>query len=86
MSTAEPRVDVIVCNGVDPQTGERCGRVYKNYGPWDAQTSARTAGWRIGLLLGGGLDAMCPRCARPDPELVKVCRDLRTAATQRGAA
>jgi len=40
---------------------------------------ARAAGWRIGwrkVESAWILDPHCPRCARPDPELVKLCREL----------
>jgi hypothetical protein len=38
---------------------------------------ARAAGWRIGPLRDDQpRDAMCPRCARPDPVTVQLCRDL----------
>lgn len=40
---------------------------------------ARAAGWRIGALPDGRHDAMCPRCARPDPVLVRLCKELARA-------
>lgn len=67
----EPRL-AVVCNGVDPETGERCGRTYTRGG----DDAARAAGWRIGQLPNGERDAMCPRCGKPDPALTKLCRDL----------
>ena len=38
---------------------------------------ARAAGWRLSPARDDGShDAMCPRCARPDPELVRGLRVL----------
>jgi hypothetical protein len=38
---------------------------------------ARAEGWRVGPARADGThDAMCPRCARPDPELVRLCGEL----------
>jgi hypothetical protein len=43
---------------------------------WETPTEhaqrARAAGWRI----GPAGDAYCGRCARPDQQLVRLCRDL----------
>jgi hypothetical protein len=37
---------------------------------------ARAAGWKIGALPDGTHDAMCSRCAKPDPVLVRLCKEL----------
>jgi len=39
--------------------------------------NARAAGWRIGHRTDGTPDAMCPRCAAPDPDTLTHLRDLR---------
>jgi hypothetical protein len=65
----------VICNGINPANGERCGREYTRGGP----DNARAAGWHIGILPSGERDAMCPRCARPDPALLKLCRELEGA-------
>ena len=42
----------------------------------------RAAGWRIGpQRVDGTHDAMCPRCARPDPTLTALCRTLTKGPT-----
>jgi hypothetical protein len=43
---------------------------------------ARAAGWKIGALPDGVHDAMCAACARPDPVLARLCRDLRRELQQ----
>jgi hypothetical protein len=55
---------------------ERCGKVFKGWGQWSILDQARAAGWRIGRLVDGTPDAMCPACAKPDPATVALCRDL----------
>jgi hypothetical protein len=70
-----PRLTAIACRGVGPG-GERCGRTYTGRGSWSLLDQARAAGWRIGALVDGTPDAMCERCSRPDPELVRLCREL----------
>lgn len=62
----------IVCSGrpVDADNrpvGDPCNRQH----PGPAEV-ARAAGWRI----GPAGDAMCPRCARPDPNLTRILREL----------
>lgn len=58
------------CNGRAEGEAEVCGT-------WRQDTfdGARAAGWRL-RVAGGVVDAMCPRCARPDPSTVALCRDL----------
>lgn len=75
------RLAAVVCQGLDDGTGERCGATHTGRpGPagvdHDLVYSARAAGWRIGALVDGTPDAMCPRCAKPDPALVRLCREL----------
>ncbi len=57
---------------------EGCNNRYRGHAEDDAQLAqqARAAGWRLGTRADGTPDAMCARCAKPDPELVKLCRDL----------
>lgn len=77
-----PRVLVtITCQGRaldgDGQpVGEICGTTYRPWGRINPLDGARAAGWRIGVRADGTPDAMCPRCARPDAGLVRMCRDL----------
>lgn len=40
---------------------------------------ARAAGWQIGEVQGRH-DARCKSCARPDPTLVALCRQLASEA------
>jgi hypothetical protein len=72
---ARPRLSAIVCQGIGPD-GQRCGRTYTGRGEWSLLDQARAAGWRIGALADGTPDAMCDLCAKPDPELVRLCREL----------
>lgn len=63
---------------------------YRNLDRIDQDTrlelaSARAAGWRIGPADERGVhNAMCPRCAAPDPAMVKMCAELaaRSAGEQ----
>lgn len=74
----------IVCNGraLDANqqpVGEPCGRTPDPPRPptLNPVTAARAGGWRIGPPRpDGSRDAMCPRCAKPDPELAKLLREL----------
>ena len=36
----------------------------------------RVEGWRIGYRADGTPDALCPTCAKPDPALVRLTREL----------
>lgn len=38
---------------------------------------ARAAGWAVGVNPDNTRTAMCPRCRRPDPKTVAICRDLQ---------
>ena len=70
-----PRLTAIVCQGVDPDTGDRCGKAYT--GPWGSIIDqARAGGWRIGRLPDGSPDAMCPACGKPDPAVLALIRDI----------
>lgn len=63
----------IICRG----DNDTCGRRFTSRGAGDLLlTYARVAGWKIGQRPDGSQDAMCPRCAAPDPEMVRLCRDL----------
>lgn len=70
----------IVCTGqpIDAQgqpIGDPCGRrapERDHLDPGPYLESLRIAGWRI----GPAGDAMCPRCARPSPELLRLLREL----------
>lgn len=54
-----------------------CHRTYQPRGTHtDRSEQARAAGWRIGVRADGTPDAICPQDAKPDPELVRLCRDL----------
>lgn len=79
--------DIITCRGRDATTageatGDTCRRTYPRRWGWSAlpltewYDRARTAGWRLRIDGGVVVDAMCPRCARPDPAVVRLCRDL----------
>ena len=76
----------IVCNGraVDAENrpvGQPCARTAPQHripGVTDYLEELRAAGWRVGpIRADGGRDAMCPPCARPDPELTRTLRELR---------
>lgn len=70
----------IVCTGrqLDAQAqpvGPACGRRAPERDHLEPRVyldGLRAAGWRI----GPDLNAMCPRCARPDPALTKLLREL----------
>lgn len=75
----------IVCSGraADEQNrpvGEPCGRQAPQHRLPDHtvyEEELRAAGWRLGpLQADGSRDAMCPRCARPSPDLARLCREL----------
>lgn len=52
--------------------GDLCGKV--GHGELG---DLRAGGWRIGPPDPDGVrPAMCPRCSRPDPDLVKLCASL----------
>lgn len=61
-----------------------CGRCHRHGNPDRVDqdmrielASARAAGWRIGPADDRGVhNAMCPRCASPDPALKKTCAEL----------
>jgi hypothetical protein len=69
----------ITCQGralVDGEcVGEICGRTLTAPQTW-VLDRARAAGWRVGKRADGTPDAMCDRCAKPDPALVKLLRSL----------
>jgi hypothetical protein len=44
---------------------------------------ARAAGWAIGTLPDGSLNAMCKACRKPSPDLVRLCDDLARSVTSR---
>ena len=72
------RLTAIVCQGVDPETEERCGKTYVGRGgkAWIVD-QARAAGWKIGALNDGTPDAMCPACGKPDPATLAAARELK---------
>jgi hypothetical protein len=46
--------------------------------------AARAAGWRVGpARTDGSYPTMCPKCAAPDPALVRMCSEL-FASVRRG--
>lgn len=52
----------------------------REYTAAEYEQRARAAGWHMsrGVTHGGRAydDALCPGCARPDPETVRLCREL----------
>ena len=72
----------IICQGrnlVDGKSvGDVCGATIR-VGPrinGSLLDAARAQGWRIGHRADGTPDAMCARCAKPDPTTAALCRDL----------
>ena len=64
-----------------------CGAVYQE---WVhplvyVEDAARAAGWRlyVGTTQGGAHldDALCPGCGKPDPALVRLCRELGSGSS-----
>lgn len=53
---------------------------YREVSAAEYQQHARAAGWRIE---SDGPGVMCPKCARPDPQLVAICRDLERSTTRK---
>ncbi len=56
-----------------------CANTYRARGHTttaEQQQMARAAGWRLGIRPDGTPDAICPGDAKPDPELVALCREL----------
>ncbi len=80
----------IVCQGrvlVDGESvGEVCGVTIRATRWGNLFDTARVAGWKIGHRADGIPDAMCPRCARPDPATVALCRDLERTIAPAGTA
>lgn len=69
--------------------GEPCGRAITlgRNSRWDVEAPeaaaahlaqiARAAGWAVSdRRADGGRDAMCPRCRKPDPALVRLTQEL----------
>ncbi len=57
--------------------GPVCGRTFTGRPAWGPLLDqARACGWRVGYRADGTPDAMCPQCARHDPETVALCREL----------
>lgn len=58
------------------------------YTPAEYERASREAGWKVGRgVTYGGYpydDALCPRCARPDPKLVALCHQLAPPVVQHG--
>lgn len=81
---------VIVCTGreldADAQpVGDPCGAVGYNDAAGE-MTPLRAAGWHIGPPDAAGVrPAMCPRCAKPDRDLVKLCASLAHGVSSRPA-
>lgn len=67
----------IVCTGRELDTdAQPVGEPHGKIGHGDV-VSLRAAGWHIGPPDADGVrPAMCPRCAKPDPELVRICASL----------
>ena len=70
---------MIVCTGrpVDAATSQPVGEPHGEAAQHNNLEGLRVAGWRIGPPDAAGVrPAMCPRCAKPDPDLVKLCAGL----------
>lgn len=68
----------IVCTGrrVDDD-GQPAGPSHGKVAQDVSHDALRALGWRIGPADADGVHpAMCPRCAAPDPTLVRLCTDL----------
>jgi hypothetical protein len=64
--------------------GNICGRVLRHRESDPPLLDyARAAGWRVGHRADGTPDAICPRCARPDPITAAICRDLAKETSTR---
>jgi hypothetical protein len=68
------RTVTVTCQGRtwtdDGTPGPVCGRTLRAP-ETTVLARARAAGWRVGTRRDGTPDAMCPRCAAPDPEIAR---------------
>lgn len=77
------QLTTITCQGRDLIDGQSVGNIcgttirVERHERAPLLDRARAAGWRIGHRNDGTPDALCPRCARPDPATTAVLADLR---------
>jgi len=66
----------------DQPIGEPCGKTFRiptTYAGDGQQSNSivRAAGWKLGPVRDDGTrDVICPRCAKPQAAVVKLCDDL----------
>jgi hypothetical protein len=73
-ATPRQRRILVVDNGGDPR--------FDAFGCRPLTVGEHAARARAAKLPGGVHDAMCAACARPDPVLARLCRDLRRELQQ----